>query len=60
FAGAAYLSSYEDTSVSKRLAESIDDQVYFAGDAYTTFDDWGSVHAAVRSAIEASEEVMRQ
>lgn len=53
FARAAYLSSLADYRTSRRLAEPVADRVFFAGDAYTKFDDWGSVHAAVWSARDA-------
>lgn len=53
FARAAYLEDDAPSSVSRRLAEPIDGRVFFAGDAYTSFDDWGSVHTATRSAAEA-------
>jgi hypothetical protein len=39
------------------LGQSINNKVYFAGDAYTTGDDWSSVHAAARSAIRAVKEI---
>ncbi len=53
FARAAYLADEVDADISRALAEPIADRVFFAGDAYTTFDDWSSVHAAVWSARDA-------
>ena len=53
FAGAAYLADVESSSTSRRLWEPVDKRIYFAGEAYTRFDDWGSVHAAARSAADA-------
>ncbi|MEM7337213.1 MAG: FAD-dependent oxidoreductase [Actinomycetota bacterium] len=52
WARGAYLAD-EDFRTTRRLAEPIDDLVYFAGDGYTAFDDWSSVHAAAWSAREA-------
>lgn len=59
FARAAYLEDGAATRISRRLATSIDDKVYFAGDAYTQEDDWSSVHMAARSAKDAVEELVR-
>ncbi|MEM9562303.1 MAG: FAD-dependent oxidoreductase [Actinomycetota bacterium] len=53
WARGAYLTDGEDFRITRRLAEPIDDVVYFAGDGYTSFDDWSSVHAAAWSAREA-------
>ncbi|MEM7094060.1 MAG: FAD-dependent oxidoreductase [Actinomycetota bacterium] len=53
WARGAYLTDDEDFRITRRLAEPIDDTVFFAGDGYTSFDDWSSVHAAVWSAREA-------
>ena len=58
FAGAAYLADVESTTTSQKLAAPIDNRVYFAGEAYTRFDDWGSVHAAARSAAQAVDEIL--
>ena len=53
FARGAYLADHAPSWISERLAEPLGSNVYFAGDAYTSFDDWGSVHTAVRSAASA-------
>jgi monoamine oxidase len=58
FARAAYVSAYEDASLVNTLGQSVDGKVYFAGDAYTTGEDWSSVHAAARSAIRAVNEIL--
>lgn len=58
FAGAAYLEDDAPTRISRRLAEPLNDRVSFAGDAYTSFDDWSSVHTAARSAIEAVDRIL--
>jgi len=58
FAGAAYLEDDAPSSISRRLAEPIDDRVFFAGDAYTSFDDWSSVHTSIRSAADATDALL--
>lgn len=58
FARAAYLADDAPSSITKRLAEPLNDRVFFAGDAYTTFDDWSSVHTATRSAGETVERLL--
>ena len=58
FAGAAYLEDEAPPRISRRLAEPLGDIVSFAGDAYTSFDDWSSVHTAARSAIEAVDRLL--
>ena len=51
FAGAAYLSDYENWRDVRAMGKPVSDTLYFAGDGYTDGSDWGSVHAAARSAI---------
>lgn len=58
FAGAAYLADNAPSSTSTRLSGSVDGRVFFAGDAYTSFDDWSSVHTAARSAADAVEDLL--
>ena len=53
WARGAYLTDDEDVGTTRRLAEPIDGVVFFAGDGYTAFDDWSSVHAAAWSARDA-------
>lgn len=55
FARAAYVSDQENWRNLRTLGESVANKVYFAGDAYTTGEDWSSVHAAARSAKAAVE-----
>jgi len=57
FARAAYLADNAPSWISTRLSKSVDNKLFFAGDAYTRFDDWGSVHCAVRSAADAVEDL---
>lgn len=42
FVGAAYLADVAPSSTSRRLSGSIDGRVFFAGDAYTSFNDWAA------------------
>jgi monoamine oxidase len=58
FAGGAYLEDNADSDISSELARPLGDLVFFAGDAYTSFDDWSSVHTAVRSAADAVERLL--
>ena len=58
FANGAYIYSYENWRRVRTLGESIDNKLYFAGDAYTDGEDWSSVHAAARSAINAVNELV--
>ena len=53
YANGAYITPYEDSADVIALGQSVGNKVYFAGDAYTTGDDWSSVHAAARSAKRA-------
>ncbi|MEM9526455.1 MAG: FAD-dependent oxidoreductase, partial [Bacteroidota bacterium] len=57
FANGAYIYDDEDWRIVRVLGESIENKLYFAGDAYTTGNDWSSVHAAARSAIRAVNEL---
>lgn len=59
YANGAYVLDYERPRNFRRLAESINDKVYFAGDAYTDGSDWSSVHTAARSAKVAVDELVR-
>ena len=58
FANGAYLYDYENSNRVARLGASVNNKLYFAGEAYTTGNDWGSVHAAARSAKRAIEEML--
>lgn len=57
YANGAYVVDHENWRRVRTLGESVSDKLFFAGDAYTTGDDWGSVHAAARSAIRAVREM---
>ena len=58
FAKAAYLSDVALSSTSSILFTPIDNKVYFAGEAYTQEDDWGSVHVAARAARDAVRQII--
>ncbi|WP_462251743.1 flavin monoamine oxidase family protein [Ekhidna sp.] len=58
FANGAYVYDSENWRRVRTLGESVGDKLYFAGDAYTTGDDWGSVHTAARSAKRAVSEML--
>ena len=58
FANGAYVYDDENWQRLRSLGKSVDDKLFFAGDAYTTGNDWSSVHAAARSAIRAVEELV--
>ena len=58
FAAGAYLEDEAPSSISRQLSRSIDGRVFFAGDAYTRFDNWSSVDTAARSARDAVDELL--
>ena len=58
WARGAYLTDNEDFRLTRRMAEPVDGRVFFAGDGYTKFDDWSSVHAAAWSARDAVRELL--
>ena len=41
----------------KKLGETINKKVYFAGGAYTDGEDWVSVHTAAKSAKRVIDEI---
>ncbi len=49
----AYLNDYEDWKRVRTLSEPVANRIYFAGDAYTSGNDWGNVHDAARAARRA-------
>ncbi|AFY37030.1 amine oxidase [[Leptolyngbya] sp. PCC 7376] len=58
FINMAYLSDFAPEKISSILAESIQNKVFFAGEAYTKEDDWGAVHNAARAARDAVHELL--
>ncbi len=59
YANGAYIMDCENWKVVRKLGESVNSQLHFAGDAYTEGSDWGSVHEAARSARRAVEKISR-
>lgn len=59
YANGAYVIDDENWRVVSKLGESVDDRLFFAGDAYTEGADWSSVHTAVRSARRAVEDILK-
>ncbi|MEM0912613.1 MAG: FAD-dependent oxidoreductase, partial [Pseudomonadota bacterium] len=58
YAKGAYVVDDENWRVVRRLGESVDERIFFAGDAYTDGSDWGSVHAAAYSAKRAVRDIL--
>lgn len=55
---AAYLADVSSSSTSTILSTPVDDKIFFAGEAYNSFDDWGSVHVASRAARDAVRSIV--
>ncbi|WP_448556361.1 flavin monoamine oxidase family protein [Thalassotalea montiporae] len=53
YAKGGYIHDQEHWRNITRLAKSVGDKLYFAGDGYGFMSDWSSVHVAVRSAKRA-------
>ncbi|MEM1127765.1 MAG: FAD-dependent oxidoreductase [Bacteroidota bacterium] len=49
----AYVHDGEDGRRIRTLSEPVANKIYFAGDAYTSGQDWGAVHTAAQSALTA-------
>ncbi|MEM7029934.1 MAG: FAD-dependent oxidoreductase, partial [Chloroflexota bacterium] len=58
FIRAAYLADVASDYIPRTLAQSIDQKVFFAGEAYTAEGSWGAVHDAARSARDAVQELL--
>ncbi|MBD0403716.1 NAD(P)/FAD-dependent oxidoreductase [Flammeovirga sp. EKP202] len=58
YISAAYLADNTSSRISRILSASVQDKIYFAGDAYTQENDWGAVHNAARSARDVVEEIV--
>ncbi|WNJ18324.1 FAD-dependent oxidoreductase [Pontibacter sp. G13] len=54
----AYLYDHEKWRRARDLGRSVEGKLFFAGEAYSDGNDWGSVHAAARAAIRAVEEML--
>lgn len=59
FIRSAYLADVAPSRISQVLSKSVDNTIFFAGEAYTQEDDWGGVHNAARSAKDAVLEILR-
>lgn len=58
FIESAYLADVAPSSISSRLAMTVNNKLYFAGEAYTQDDDWGGVHNATQSARRVVQDVL--
>ena len=58
YANAAYITDQENWQSVKTLGESVNNKLYFAGDAYTDGEDWSSVHTAIRAARRVIDELL--
>jgi len=58
FIKAGYMTDNADWRTVRKLGESVDDKIYFAGGEYTNGDDWVSVHAAAQSAKRVIEKIV--
>ncbi|KZN61777.1 flavin monoamine oxidase family protein [Pseudoalteromonas luteoviolacea] len=54
----AYISDHEDWRTVKKLGETVDGRLFFAGDAYTDGEDWSAVHNAAFSAKRAVQAIL--
>lgn len=54
----AYLADNALSKTPRILAEPIDGRIFFAGDAYTQFDDWSEVHLAAQSARDTVADLL--
>lgn len=58
FQGGAYVNDHENWRRVRRLGEPLANKIYFAGEAYTDGEDWGSVHNAAKAARVAVEAIV--
>ncbi len=58
FIKSAYVVDHEDWRILRRLGESINGRIFFAGDAYTNGEDWGAVHTAIFSAKKTVDNIL--
>lgn len=50
FVGGAYVQDHEDWKRVRQLGQPVGAHLYFAGEAYTTGENWGAVHDAALAA----------
>ncbi|MEO1056765.1 MAG: FAD-dependent oxidoreductase [Actinomycetota bacterium] len=58
FVEQAYLADVADGSIPSVLWEPVGERLFFAGDAYTTHDDWSAVDDAAQSARDTVERIV--
>lgn len=58
YANGAYVYDQENWKRIRTLGQSVENKLFFAGDAYTEGEDWSSVHTAARSAKRAIKELL--
>lgn len=58
FIEGAYVYDQERWRTVKVLGQSVNNRLYFAGTSYTDGSDWGSVHAAAKSALRCAAELL--
>ena len=58
FQGGAYVNDHENWRRVRTLGEPLDNKVFFAGEAYTDGEDWGSVNNAAQAARVAVESLV--
>jgi len=58
YAQGAYVQYFESRNNIKKLGKSVDDKLFFAGDAYTNGFGWSSVHAAAKAAKRVVEKLI--
>ncbi|MEM6840643.1 MAG: FAD-dependent oxidoreductase [Bacteroidota bacterium] len=54
----AYISDHSEVKTVRQLQKSVDGKIYFAGDCYTSGQDWGNVHNAVESARDCITKII--
>lgn len=54
----AYLSDHAHWKYPPRMRQPLHNKVFFAGEAYTDGEDWGSVHCAAQSAVDAVDDLL--
>ena len=59
FIKGGYLTDHADWKDVRKLGQSIDSKVYFAGGAYSDGENWVSVHVAAQSARKAVDEICK-
>jgi len=60
FIEGTYVNDYENYKIVGALSKPIDDKIYFAGEAYTNGNDWGFVHTAIKSAMQAIKDISKE